>query len=146
MPANTGGRTVVNHREIEALARSDDVTRWLMRCGERGVQEAKRLAPTSPAGHDDPETGQHLPSGHLRSSIRWEIGHDARGPYVDVIADADEALYVEFGTAPHVIRSTGDWPLRNRRTGQVFGPEVHHPGTEAQPFLRPALDVMERTD
>jgi len=49
------------------------------------------------------------------------------------------AAYVELGTAPHVIRSHGPYPLRNPRTGQVFGPVVHHPGTKAQPFLRPAL-------
>lgn len=49
------------------------------------------------------------------------------------------AVYVEMGTRPHVIRSHGDYPLRNRETGQVFGPVVHHPGSRPYPFLRPAL-------
>lgn len=48
-------------------------------------------------------------------------------------------LYVEYSTKPHIIRSHGPWPLRNRETGQVFGPVVHHPGTKAQPFMRPAI-------
>ena len=51
----------------------------------------------------------------------------------------DYAASVEMGSRPHVIRSHGPWPLRNRETGQVFGQVVHHPGTKAQPFMRPAL-------
>lgn len=144
---NIGARTVIDHAAIMDLARSNETVRWLTRAGEVGAQDAKRLAATSPAGHADPDNPEAwLPPGHMRSSIRWEVGRDAGGWYVDVICDADEALYVELGTAPHTIRSTGPWPLRNARTGQVFGPEVHHPGTEAQPFLRPALDRMKRTD
>lgn len=46
---------------------------------------------------------------------------------------------VEYGSAPHIIESHGDYPLRNRETGQVFGRVVHHPGTPAQPFMRVAL-------
>lgn len=46
---------------------------------------------------------------------------------------------VEYGTRPHVIRSHGDYSLRNRETGQRFGKVVHHPGTPAQPYIRPAV-------
>lgn len=49
------------------------------------------------------------------------------------------AAYVELGTRPHPIESHGDYPLRNRRTGQVFGRHVNHPGTKPEPYLRPAL-------
>lgn len=51
---------------------------------------------------------------------------------------------VEYGSAPHKIRSTGPWPLRNRETGQVFGREVNHPGTPEQPFIRPAVHKRRR--
>jgi hypothetical protein len=51
---------------------------------------------------------------------------------------APSALFVEFPTRPHTIESHGDYPLRNKR-GQTFGRVVHHPGTEAQPFLVPGL-------
>ena len=49
------------------------------------------------------------------------------------------AAVVELGGRPHEIRSHGDYPLRNRETGQVFGRVVHHPGTPAQPYLRPGV-------
>jgi hypothetical protein len=51
---------------------------------------------------------------------------------------------VEYGSRPHIIRSHGNYPLRNRETGDVFGRIVHHPGTPAQPFLRPALYQRRR--
>lgn len=81
------------------------------------------------------------PPGHLKASIHVRPDHSKH--HVDVVADADYALYVELGTVPHVIRSHGNYPLRNQKTGQVFGREVQHPGTEAQPFLRPALDDLQ---
>lgn len=55
------------------------------------------------------------------------------GPGLEYWADQ------EYGTDPHVIESTGDWPLRNKETGQVFGRRVNHPGNAAQPYLRPAV-------
>jgi hypothetical protein len=45
----------------------------------------------------------------------------------------------EYGSGPHIIHSTGPWSLRNRETGEHFGRTVHHPGTPAQPFIRPAV-------
>ncbi len=45
------------------------------------------------------------------------------------------APYVEFGTRPHVIEAVNKKVLANTRTGQIFGPVVHHPGTKANPFL-----------
>lgn len=133
MSANVGGRVRVNHAEVERLMSGSEMARELGRKAEVGVQVAKRLAPTSPAGHDG------MGSGHLRSSVQWTLGRDAKGLYVDIFSDADEALFVEFGTRAHVIESHGDYPLRNARTGQVFGRHVNHPGTSAQPFLRPGL-------
>jgi len=71
-------------------------------------------------------------SGRLRNSIYAERQSDESiiiGPHVSY------ALYVERDTRPHIIRSHGPWPLRNRATGQVFGPVVHHPGTRGQHFI-----------
>lgn len=51
----------------------------------------------------------------------------------------DYAAVVELGSRPHEIRSHGNYPLRNRETGQAFGRVVHHPGTRAQPYLRPGV-------
>ncbi len=73
-----------------------------------------------------------------------EPQRDARGWYGDVETAAEDehgapiGLFVEVGTAPHIIESHGDYPLRSK-DGRVFGKRVKHPGTEAQPHLRPAL-------
>lgn len=81
------------------------------------------------------------PSGYLRNSI------DAfpSGGGFDVGPTADYGRYVNDGTRPHVIRSHGSWPLRNRATGQVFGRVVHHPGTSPTYFVqRAAADLNGR--
>lgn len=82
--------------------------------------DAKRLCPVK--------------TGETRRSIhRFKAG----GTWYVVVGGSWE--YIEYPTRPHIIRSHGPWPLRNRETGQVFGPVVHHPGTRAQPFMRPAI-------
>lgn len=75
------------------------------------------------------------PSGYLRNSIHA----DRRGPLEIVVGpDASYGRYVNDGTRPHIIRSHGPWPLRNRATGQVFGQTVHHPGTRPFYFVQRA--------
>lgn len=117
---------VATTRVADALDKGADIV-------ERG---AVRRAPVSEDG-----SGLH-PPGQLKASIGTTAGRDADGPYRDVGSDLDYSLYVETGTAPHVIRAHGEYPLRNPHTGQVFGREVHHPGTDPQPYLRPALDDL----
>lgn len=63
-----------------------------------------------------------------------------------VVVGTDHWAPTEYGSGPHWIISHGvwlrpgnPWPLRNRRTGQVFGLAVWHPGTPEQPFMRPSL-------
>lgn len=89
--------------------------------------------------------GSHgRPPGYARDSIHVERGRDAEGPYRDVGADAlapngyDYPLGLELGTAPHVIESHGDYPLRDKH-GNVFGRRVDHPGTRPYPWCRAAL-------
>lgn len=78
------------------------------------------------------------PSGYLRNSIEarrvgtgWHIG-----------PTADYGLWVDQGSLPRIIRSHGPWPLRNRATGQVFGPLVHHPGYHGAHFIQRTVDEM----
>jgi hypothetical protein len=82
------------------------------------------------------------PSGFLRSSI-----HAFREPDGSIIVGptAPYARWVNDGTPPHDIDSTGSWPLRNRATGQVFGPHVHHPGTKAVHFIERAAEAVTGT-
>lgn len=145
--APTGGRLQWNEREYEQLfyGRNGPVGRDLNRRGEIGTQAAKRLCPTSPRGSDG------RGPGYTRSNIGHELGRDERGLYVDVKSTARTregipiSLLLEFGTDAHTITSHGDYPLRNRQTGQVFGKTVQHPGTSPQPHMRPALVEMVRS-
>lgn len=105
----------------------------------------KRRIPVSADGSNG------RPAGYARDSIHVERGRDAEGPYRDVGSDAETPdgfpypLALELGTAPHAIDSHGDYPLRNARTGQVFGRHVDHPGTRPYPWCRAALaDLVGR--
>jgi hypothetical protein len=81
-------------------------------------------------------------SGNLRRSITAVRAGDAVliGPDP---AKADYGQYVNDGTRRHDIRSTGPWPLRNRATGQVFGPLVHHPGTRGAHFIERTAQALD---
>lgn len=81
------------------------------------------------------------PSGYLRNSIE---AFPAPGGF-DVGPTADYGRFVNDGTRPHVIRSHGPWPLRNRATGQVFGRTVHHPGTAPTYFVQRAAADLDGT-
>ena len=45
------------------------------------------------------------------------------------------APYVEYGTRPHIINVVNKRVLANPETGDIFGPTVHHPGTQPNPFM-----------
>jgi HK97 gp10 family phage protein len=81
-------------------------------------------------------------SGNLRASLGVRVhAHSVTiGP--DEVK-APYAKYVEFGTKPHVIKpKTPDGVLRWSNGGQVFyAKKVNHPGTKAQPFVRPAFEA-----
>lgn len=81
-------------------------------------------------------------TGDLVASIEGEADRDtmscrlsAGGGHVNY------AAVVELGGRPHEIRSHGDYPLRSK-DGRVFGKVVHHPGTPAQPYLRPGVSSI----
>ncbi len=139
-------RVVWNRAELARLldSQSGPVGRDLAVKGEKVAAEQRRLAPVSPDG------SHGRPPGHMRDRIHSELGRDAIGLHVDVGTDATTPdghaypLDVEYGTRPHKIRSKGNYPLRDPKSGRVFGYEVDHPGTQAQPFLRPSLDVLRR--
>lgn len=135
-----GGRVnvVVNQAAIEEIGLGSGAVRLMTRVGEVVTQEAKRLCPVSPVGSSD------HPSGQLRNDIGFslEVADGRLG--AKVFTDVDYALPVILGSRPHVIESHGDYPLRNAKTGQVFGRVVHHPGNPPQDFMRPALLAVRR--
>ncbi|MER7814544.1 hypothetical protein [Streptomyces sp. NPDC096153] len=73
-------------------------------------------------------------TGDLAESLR----HEVNDGIFRVGSDLPRAEWVENGTPPHVIRPRNAkalfWPGAEHPYGQV-----NHPGTKAQPFLRPAL-------
>lgn len=81
-------------------------------------------------------------TGRLKGSIKYRV----KGNVVEIYM-VGYALYVEFGTPPHIIRPKNKkalrWnPDRGRKapaTNDIFAKEVHHPGTMPQPFIRNTL-------
>ena len=83
-------------------------------------------------------------TGRLKNSIKKNV----KGNII-LISMMDYALYVEFGTAPHIIRPVNAKALhwKQRGTGprggatvdDVFAKVVYHPGTAPQPFIRNTL-------
>lgn len=84
---------------------------------------------------DDARRACPYDSGDLHDSIEPERITPTHGR---VWVGTDHWAATEYGSMPHEIRSTGPWPLRDD-AGNVFGRVVQHPGTPAQPFMRPAL-------
>jgi len=121
---------------LVALNSDPRISAQLDRMAREAVLTMKFLAPVSPVGP------LHR-SGNLRSSIhafRQGTPHDR---YYIVGPTADYARYVNDDTVPHIIRSHGPWPLRNRETGQVFGQVVHHPGTHGQHFVERTAETFQ---
>ncbi len=97
----------------------------------------------------DAIAGCPVDTGDLVSTIRTRYPGGLRG-YVVVgtkgaFGDAPHWRFVEYGTAPHWIDSTGPWSLRSDE-GVYFGRRVWHPGTPATHFMRNAIYRRRRLD
>lgn len=61
-----------------------------------------------------------------------------------VVSAADHARPVEFGARPHTITPTDADALRFEIDGDVvYASKVDHPGQDAQPYFRPAMDSVQ---
>jgi hypothetical protein len=78
-------------------------------------------------------------TSYLLQHWGWEVGQ-LQGRYYP---QASYAPYVEFGTAPHLIKAVNKRVLANVETGQIFGPVVHHPGTKPNPFMERILAAAQ---
>lgn len=103
------------------------VKAYMEALAKRIERDAKTLCPTD--------------SGRLKRSIDHELdGHSVSTYVARIGTNVRYAIFVEFGTGPHVIRAKNGKMLRWEAGGEVhFARGVLHPGTQAQPFLRPAL-------
>ena len=81
-------------------------------------------------------------TGRLKQSIQVRVS----GKRITVGPDTPYAEYVEFGTAPHVIKPKKSNVLAFQAGGRtVIVRSVNHPGTKAQPFVRPAFEAWVDT-
>lgn len=108
-----------NDLEAHLGAAADDL---MGRLGGMVEQDAKRLAPKR--------------TGELAASIRCEVNQGV----FRVGSDLDRALWMEEGTAPHIIRPKNGKALFWEGADHPYA-LVNHPGTRPAPFLRPALWV-----
>ena len=79
-------------------------------------------------------------TGRMKNSIDSSVDGNTI-----VINMVEYALYVEFGTPPHIITPKNAKAL-HWKSGQddVFAKVVHHPGTRPQPFIRSTLNNKTR--
>ncbi|MCQ8831760.1 HK97 gp10 family phage protein [Streptomyces malaysiensis] len=112
-------RVVVNHGWRGWLR--NEVTRYLHKLGREIQNDAERLAPVK--------------TGRLRASMYHEVN---RGELRVGVRHVDYWMTVEYGSGPHIITPKNAkalyWPGARHPVAKV-----NHPGTPAQPFLRPAL-------
>src|SRR5690349_8498292 len=102
-----------NARGIQRAGNSEGAYREL----ERRAERAKHLALALYEPHR--QTGDY---GRGLKIVRTRIRGKAAA---QLIATDPKSALLEFGTRPHVIESHGDYPLRNAKTGQVFGRKVN---------------------
>ena len=90
----------------------------------------------------DMEARVPVRTGTLRQSIEVKVSHDK----VVIGPNTDYAAYVEFGTKPHTIYPKNKKALVFVVNGnKVFAKKVNHPGTKAQPYVRPAFEAWVDT-
>jgi phage gpG-like protein len=77
----------------------------------------------------------------VTSNLKNSIAHEVVGGTVARIGSPVEyAAAVELGTKPHIIEPKNAEALKFEIGGKtVFAKRVNHPGTQAHPFLRPAV-------
>jgi len=85
-------------------------------------------------------------TGEMISKIHGEIEGAAANQAVILYSDAEHSADNEYGTLPHVIEAKPGGVLHFKGSGgeDVFVKRVNHPGTQAQPFMRPALTAAQR--
>ena len=85
-----------------------------------------------------------IDTGNLRSSIQADLENGI------IYTNVDYAPNIEYGTVAHTITAKNGLSLafkwknapsgvKTNKDGMVFLKKIKHPGTKAQPFMRPAL-------
>ncbi len=127
-------RVRIERREIAQL--TVNFNRYSRRA-RKAVQEA--VEDTTVAVHAHAVSHVAVDRGDLKRDIDYKIGKLSG----IVFAGSEEvpyAAHVEYGTSPHIIEPVDSNLLvfKNSAGEKVFATRVNHPGTAAQPFMRPA--------
>lgn len=100
--------------------------RFLFRIGSGVRYRAKQVAPY--------KTGKLKEDiqvfDNRADSLSIGVGNTKLVPY---------AKFVYFGTRPHVIKPKKMKAFANKKSGQIFGKSVNHPGTKANPYIEKAF-------
>ena len=71
--------------------------------------------------------------------LKGSVNHQVNGNVI-TISMAEQGLWTEFGTPPHIIRPVDAKALHFKTGGnEVFAKVVHHPGTRPNPWIRPVF-------
>lgn len=147
----TGGYTVSNR-----VTMRDDFGRFIASLGPAGertikdaIEEGARLSRAdAPVGHKSDSRG--VP---LKDSIFTRMVSATSGEWYSI---SHHAAPIEFGARPHPIYGNPDLSFYWEEAGRRFIPAsefyrqpglvtvVNHPGNAAQPFLRPARDLIAK--
>lgn len=126
--------------KVDANAFLSDLGRWAdqsQRNLQRVVEEAAQEIRNDAVRRTPVDTGLLRAAWKVRPTVRTP-----NGAWTEVSNSTPYAKAVEFGSRPHVIRLRKKSVLMNRKTGQVFGKQVNHPGNRPKPMLRPAVDAV----
>lgn len=100
--------------------------RFLFRIGSGVRYRAKQIAPYK--------------TGKLKEDIQvFDNRADSLSIGVGNTMLVSYAKFVYFGTRPHVIKPKKMKALANKKSGQIFGKSVNHPGTKANPYIEKAF-------
>ena len=103
--------------------------RFLFRIGSGVRYRAKQVAPYK--------------TGNLKKDIQvFDERIDSFSINVGNTKLAPYAKFVYFGTRPHVIKPKKMKALANKKSGQIFGKSVNHPGTKANPYFEKAKEQL----
>lgn len=120
---------------IKGLKKSPEVA-----VKELGIALGKSMVVTHNQALKEAPVNKQGGGGNLRQNIKQNRINKLRG---EIDSKAKYSGYVHEGTRPHIIRAKRKKVLANRRTGQIFGKVVRHPGTQPNPYMERALKKSE---
>lgn len=114
---------------------TEDVRRKLLQLGARATAQALAATAEEVEDYVGKEAAKHNKTGALFRSVQkkriaggWQVDHDLRV--------APQALWVHWGTKPHVIRPKNKKVLRWASGGKFFfAKKVNHPGYKDDPWM-----------